>query len=333
MKKFLLVFPLAVALQANAQLTITTGLDSLQMSGLLEGLGVDISNVVINCPSVSYGQFSGTSEIPIYNGILLSTGDAGAMGNANTDGSTSYINNAAGDSDLDMMVSPYGTFDACVLEFDAVPSGDTLYFNFAFGSEEYIEYVFSGFNDVFAIFISGPGFAQPTNIALLPNDTIVTINNVNHVVNSQYYIDNETIPGQYIMFDGFTTNILVETVVVPASAYHFKIAIADVGDQVFDSGVMLEAFSFRSTAAPAKVNESEISEPALFPNPANESFFISGLKENGTLRIMNEMGQQVINIPVTGSSVKVETSSLPAGIYFVQFTGTEKTITRKLLVK
>jgi hypothetical protein len=40
---------------------------------------------------------------------------------------------------------------------DIVPSVDTLFFIYSFGSEEYTEWVGSPYNDVFAFYISGPG--------------------------------------------------------------------------------------------------------------------------------------------------------------------------------
>ena len=49
------------------------------------------------------------------------------------------------------------TGDAVVLEFDFVPSSDTASFNYVFASEEYLTFVNSSFNDVFAFLISGPG--------------------------------------------------------------------------------------------------------------------------------------------------------------------------------
>ena len=62
-----------------------------------------------------------------------------------------------------------------MFEFDIIPSGDSLKFNFVFGSEEYNEWVGSQYNDVFGFFISGPGITgdpgigNDHNIALIPN--------------------------------------------------------------------------------------------------------------------------------------------------------------------
>ena len=48
-----------------------------------------------------------------------------------------------------------------ILEFDFFPSADTVKFNYVFAGEEYLEWVNTQFNDVFAFLISGPGITGP----------------------------------------------------------------------------------------------------------------------------------------------------------------------------
>ena len=70
----------------------------------------------------------------------------------------------------------------------------------------------TAFNDAFAFFLNGE------NIALLPDgETQVTINNVNHFVNTEYFIGNdisEELGIQYpkIEADGFTTTLVAKGV-------------------------------------------------------------------------------------------------------------------------
>ena len=70
--------------------------------------------------------------------------------------------------------------DLCVVEFDFEAGGDSISFNYVFGSDEYLTYVNTQYNDIFAFFLSGPGlsgpFASPAgfpdgaiNIAQVPN--------------------------------------------------------------------------------------------------------------------------------------------------------------------
>ncbi|MBK7754791.1 MAG: choice-of-anchor L domain-containing protein [Flavobacteriales bacterium] len=183
------------ALAGQAQLTITDSLTIGSITTLLEGIGVTVSNVTVNCPERAIGHFVGTSELSITEGLVLTTGGADLVAGPVANFASDYLG-TPGDADLDNALGMGGiTYEACVLEFDCVPQGDTLLFNFSFGSEEYQEFVGSAFNDVFGIYLSGPGFGTPTNVAAIPGGTVVSINNVNNQLNSRYYHDNEGIPG------------------------------------------------------------------------------------------------------------------------------------------
>jgi gliding motility-associated-like protein len=147
-------------------------------------------------------------------------------------------------------VSGVNTFDAAVLEFDFIPTGDSVKFRYCFGSEEYPEYVNAGVNDAFAFFLSGPNPAGGNyvnkNVALLPGtSTAVSIDNVNAGLNATYYRSNTGNPIN-CEFDGLTTVLYALEKIVCGQTYHIKIAIADGGDGVWDSGVFLEGGSFSS---------------------------------------------------------------------------------------
>src|SRR5699024_3968216 len=106
-------------------------------------------------------NFNGNpSDIGIDSGIVLTSGSAANIANpASFFSSAQFTGGAAGDTNLNTVLSMTGssavTHDACVLEFDFVPAGDTIKFDYVFGSEEYPEFACTGFNDVFAFFISG----------------------------------------------------------------------------------------------------------------------------------------------------------------------------------
>ena len=164
---------------ANAQLNFNNGLTAQQLAQVLAGPGVTISNATFNCDSLAIGSFSGSSSIGFSNGILLTSGTT-AISSPNTNsGSAGACNSTPGDSQLDPLAGAT-TYDACALEFDIIPLCDTVSFNYSFGSDEYPEFVNSGYNDAFAFFISGPGITGQPNIAQLPGTTTyVTIDNVN----------------------------------------------------------------------------------------------------------------------------------------------------------
>ena len=157
--------------------------------------------------------------------------------------------------------------DAVWVSFDIVSNSDSIKFDYVFASEEYKEFVNSQFNDVFGFFISGPGITGTKNLAVLPNDTDpVTINSINHLTNSQYYIDNDyfeyliysiLIPRIFppsldsvrffnLEYDGLTVVLTARTQVQPGQTYKLILAIEDVGDDILDAGVFIGAGSITS---------------------------------------------------------------------------------------
>jgi PKD repeat protein len=90
------------------------------------------------------------------------------------------------------------------------------------------------------IIYPGYWYASPggVNIALVPNTNLpVTINNLNQNNNSQYFIDN--FGGPTVQYDAFTQPLWAKLLVTPGETYHIRIAIADAGDPIYDSGVFL----------------------------------------------------------------------------------------------
>ncbi|RYZ55976.1 MAG: gliding motility-associated C-terminal domain-containing protein, partial [Sphingobacteriales bacterium] len=172
----------------------------------------------------------------------------------------SVSNNAPGDPDLNTVLNGITSFDACVLEFDFLPAGDTIKFDYAFGSTEYQGFSCSSFNDVFGFFVSGPGITGSQNIALIPGTTIpICVNSTTGVTTgpqctamgagspfSQYYVNNNA--GTTVTYAGFTTIFTAIKNVSPCSTYHLKLAIADGSDHILDSGVFLKAGSLTSNA-------------------------------------------------------------------------------------
>ena len=242
--------------KAIAQITWTTGYTATEIVETLAGNGVEVDNATIDCHNLAFGQFDCVDcNVGIDSGIILTSGRVSNIAGPNNLGSTGTSNAWAGDPDLNALPGITVTHDACVLEFDVYSPGDSLKFEYVFGSEEYPEYANSSINDCFAFWISGPGYATPTNIALIPG-TIepVTIANVNNVDHPEYYIANGTGGGgvfgadpYYIEYDGFTVVLTAEASVSPCNWYHLKIALADEEDYSWDSGVFLKAESLTTT--------------------------------------------------------------------------------------
>ena len=146
--------------------------------------------------------------------------------------------------------------DVAVLEFDFVPTSDSLEFRYAFGSSEYFGWENSTYNDVFGFFLSGPGIAGPwangaVNLAYIPNTTPqlpITISSVNSItpINQQYFVDNQNGLSIIADADGYTTVFTAKAAVTCGATYHIKLAIADGSDQILNTYVWLEAGSFTS---------------------------------------------------------------------------------------
>ncbi|MES2591278.1 MAG: choice-of-anchor L domain-containing protein [Bacteroidota bacterium] len=246
---------LLTVFKADAQLTVNGSSTPTQLvQNVLLGTGVTATNITYNGNSSAIGSFNGSSSnIGLSAGVILASGNiSNAIGPNNT-GSAGTSFSFFGGSDPDLnAISANTTFDRAVLEFDFIPTSDTVKFRYVFGSEEYLEFVNSGVNDAFGFFISGPGITGPysnnsKNIAIIPGTTTpVTIDDVNDNLNGIYYFDNESPAGQTIQYDGFTVPLTAVSAVQCGQTYHIKIAIADAGDASWDSGVFLEAGSFSS---------------------------------------------------------------------------------------
>lgn len=319
MKHFAALSLCFITAGASAQLTVTDNLSASSLAQLLEGLNVTISNVAVNCDGAAMGHFSGTSELEIEEGLLLTSGTALGVA-ASAFQFVSGYPGTPGDPDLEISLGGgTPTYDACVLEFDCIPTGDTLLFNFSFGSEEYPEFV-GTFNDVFAIYLTGPGYPMQTNVAALPDGTPVAINNVNAGINAPYFYDNETADGQFVAYDGFTNNLTAFAVVSPEETYHFKVAIADALDGVYDSGVFLEAFSFRSNGLSTGIGENT----SVIGLVRNGDQLIAQLPSPGSkaeLVIMNAMGGIVQRTRMSSDRTVIELGALSNGFYTVQVPG------------
>ncbi len=231
----------------KAQLVVNTTQTPLQMAQRIAGQGVRILNPTIVCGPNGYGSYTATAtNLGSNAGVILTSGLAtDAIGPNNVGNKTVQVG-TAGDPLLNV-VTGRTTYDACTFEFDIIPEGDTLKFDYVFASEEYPEWVNSQFNDVFGFFISGPGIVGQKNIAIIPGGAPCTINTVNNgttntgpCTNCAYYVDNQTVPGQSIQYDGFTKNLQAISAVQPCQTYHLKLVIADASDRKWDSGVFIE---------------------------------------------------------------------------------------------
>lgn len=246
----------------------------------IQGPGVTITNAVLtrsNGNQMSIFSNGNQAGLAIDQGIVMATMSQGNVYSTNSSTQTSDNMGGTGngqDPDL-VAIDARARFDTVVFEFDVTLDANTrlLLVNYQFASEEYNEYVGTIFNDAFGFFVSGGDlgagvtlniarvldpqtFTTPGNLANFPP---VTVNNVNNGIvgasrtagntapfltnNTQYFVDNtgNTID---IEFDGLTVglNATLDNL-TPGETYHFKMALADVGDNNYDTGVFVNSIN------------------------------------------------------------------------------------------
>ena len=277
---YLLVFLINASVFSQLTVNNTTINPTQLVQNVLLGTTVTATNIkfngsVANANTVrdqaaSFTTNFNQTNLGLESGVLLTTGKSQVALGPNNNPSNSIVSTDAafnGDSDLATLSGrPVSDVrNSAILEFDFVATGENLTFDFVFASEEYPEYSTNPvYNDSFGFFLSGPGITGPfsggaKNVALIPNTTIPisigTVNNGNNnngtCTNCNFYYNNSNIgtnpttwTGQTVQYDGFTTVLTATSALQCGQTYHIKLAIANIGDNNFDSGVFLKAGSF-----------------------------------------------------------------------------------------
>src|SRR6056297_18009 len=234
---------------AASDLPIDTGASATDMADAMFGNGITVLDARYEGAGHASGLYSdGDSTAPGVtpsdSGVILSTGRAGDItnesGDPNTSAGTSTSNFTTGDAGL-TAISGQSTFDAAILEADFVPEGSTLTMQVVFSSEEYLEYVDSGFNDAVGIWVNG----EQAELTVGSGD--ITINNINDESNSNLYLDNPVSGETYnTEMDGLTVTLTLKAPVNPGEANSIRIGIADGGDRAFDSNLLIAGNSVQT---------------------------------------------------------------------------------------
>lgn len=266
-----------------SQINVNTDISIIELVESLEGEGTIIENVEYSFPGSgtpigSFNDFSG--DLGFSNGLLMTTGDANlAPGPAGTNPNEVASVGLSGPMNYPLLEeieeTNYDLYDVVVVEFDITVAGHELLFNYVFASEEYPQYTpystLGDYNDVFGLFISGPGITGIQNLAIVPGtqNQAVSVNSINHVDNNNLYrgYDLSPIDDQYgefqngspelLKYGGYTFPLEARADVLPCETYHITLAIADVKDSLWDSGVFIEGESFTSIPAPGLTEDFE----------------------------------------------------------------------------
>ena len=268
----LLIFSGCFSIHAWGQIDVNSTFTIEEyVNEILLGEGVEAFNITYTGGASQLGYMTGGEDVfTIGSGLVLSSdaavniacefGTCGdCLGTAFNDPDLLDIANSVPPL-IGQTFSVSSVNDGCVLEFDFTASGDSISFNYVFGSDEYETWINTQYNDVFAFFLSGPGivgeYASPAgfpdgavNIAGVPDadpPLPITISSVNSGTNSQYYVNNQSENGICIL--GYTQTFTAEAAVQCGETYHIKLAIADGSDTALESIVVLEEGSFASNS-------------------------------------------------------------------------------------
>jgi len=274
-------------MSTSFQSAMTTGgfanLNATASAIMISEFGIPISNVTYT------GNGGAAFQIDNFNlgtagsysgGILLSSG--GLPGSVNTVSSFSVNHNAAGDAGLTSTVQAAfsgagSTFDASIIQFNvniSDPTIDGIRFDLIFGSDEFPEYSNSQYVDVAAIYVNG------TNYALFDGNPLRPLSVLNS--NLQYFTNNNIFPNSPfpIEWDGFSSKL---TIIAPVQqgANTIKIAIADTGDRIYDSGIYINNIALTSgggtVGGPLQSVPLPSSDDPFQASPLSQFFDLLGL--------------------------------------------------------
>jgi hypothetical protein len=194
------------------------------------------------------------------SGIVLSTGNVTEIPGANLDDGDN-LSTDFGASGVE------GDFTQLNLSFFADSTAEKLFFKYVFGSEEFLEYAGTSFNDSFELLLNG------TNLAKLTDGQTVTINNL--VPNSGYrptdhpdYINNPSVTGlaaNIIKLDGYTKVLGFEGLLNKNQTNVLSIRLQDVTDGSLDTAVFIQGNV--GTADPEVVPDPIPVDPEVVPDP------------------------------------------------------------------
>ncbi|MBL7788434.1 MAG: choice-of-anchor L domain-containing protein [Chitinophagales bacterium] len=272
---FLMMCRLSIGISQT--ISLVDNQTSTSLANTLAGKGIQVTGgFTLNCSTLANGTFVNVNPTPnlslaIDSGIVLCTGrvlsttaDTGinanrfrlASNNLGITTSDAQIATLAGASAVQR--------DLCFLQFNFVPRGDSAFIDYVFASEDYPEYVCLSSFDAFGIFVQAPSDTFK-NYSKVPGTNInVSVNSINDTSKQtgvsnfntyckglgagspfiQFYTAN--LINNHIVYDGMTKVLRARIPVQPNLTHTMKLAIADILDGNFDSGIFFKKSSFTS---------------------------------------------------------------------------------------
>lgn len=281
--------------QVNDSINLEVLVNDVLLGGELTATNITYNgNPIEDAASIHYGTFEiVNSAFPISEGAVLATNGIQHL----LDLPILQTENFQGDPDLLAITDGMAVNNCAIIEFDLVAPSDTFLIDYIFASEEYPAYTCSQFNDVFGLFVSGPGLEGPflndaVNIAVIPGTDIpIGVNTVNSGSGSQgnnefclevnpnfqadsiYFMENNPALNNSISTPGHTHMFTAFAPMVTGETYHIKLAIANAIDNIFQSAVFMRKGSVSNT--------SGLNPLTVSLNPSNfdvdpEGIFVAG---------------------------------------------------------
>lgn len=270
----------------------------------IQGRLLVIDSIARMCADTAYGIFdTDSSDFKMAPGLVLTTGRADSLARPNLRPDFGWNNDTVGIPLLDSLSKKYGdttlTHDGCAMEFTFTPETDVMMLEFGMGSEEYNECLIDQLTDILGLFYKTEGVAGDPmlddyqNIAQLfdpaGNPQDIQISTISpYDSNFWIYYSNNT-QSTSMEYDGIMTNggidntveqkyVLIQTNVEPCQDNFLLSAIADRGDSLYDSGIMISNMRcltpvmgfMSSTGAPFLIEECNPGQDFLtFEFPRN----------------------------------------------------------------
>lgn len=232
----------------NHKLPIQTGATGLQLAEAMMGSGIIVVSAFYEGDTKSSGIYSqgniySPGIVPSDGGIILSTGNAGDFTNAtgaNNQSASRSTDTAGVNGDAQMnAIAGTQTYDDAFLTTNFTSTGSELTMQLVFSSEEYLEWVNTGFNDAVGIWVNG----VQAKLALGAGD--ISIDNINTTTNPNLFLNNGT--GIFnTEMDRATVVLTLKAAVSTTGVNALVIKIADAGDPIYDSNLLIVADSVQS---------------------------------------------------------------------------------------
>ncbi len=240
-----------------------------------------VSNIEIkynHSTNMQISSFTGGTNgniLEFDEGIAMSTGDLSKNLENNQNYPVSYSKSLGGP--LIDKIGSYRVYDPCIISFDfEAPAEGHLVMDYAFASNEYLQYSLSKYNDKFGIIVNG------INYAVVPNTNpkqYIAINTINQKYNTEFFRFN-TGPNSLklpIALRGLTSTFSSDAKLI-AGKNKVKIIIGDAYDAALDSVLFIRSKSMAFT-------EEDVDVGTLSISKTGNTLTIVRKREDGSLAV------------------------------------------------